>query len=268
MKKFLSFLLVLCLLAMPLSALASAATAADASLTGTDAEAGTPAEDGAPDQDTLVLDSVAAIADFILNPIKWCEIQITPAVLTTAEGEQDVYFVALRGAGMHMNKANNAIACLYSAFNLESKYYRLARDSIFEYVPEGSKVVFAGHSLGGMIEQQLSCAAEFTDKYELLNTLNMGSPAVMTKNENREGTLVRCVDTHDVIPKLSPCVFVNLKHYNDCIKIDGGYLGDPDAAHNLSYPREDLWGAYDALGVKDGGATITLNPADITIVHA
>ena len=263
MKKVFSVILALCILLVPMSALAAA--------TGTDAEV--PADTGIPTggktiPETLTLESVADVAAYILEPLRWCEIQISPAVLTTAEGEENVYFVALRGAGLHMNKANNAIACLYSAFNLESNYYRLARDSVFKYVPEGSKVVFAGHSLGGMIEQQLSCAEEFTSKYELLNTLNMGSPAVMTKNENREGTLVRCVDKQDVIPKLSPCVFVNLKHYNDCIKIDGGYLGDPNGAHNLSYMRDDLWGAYDVLGVKDGGAVITLQTADISIIHA
>ena len=264
MKKVLSVLLALCLLLLPLSVYA-AATETDAVLSGTDAQASADGEEAVPE--TLVLDSVADVASYILEPFTWCEIQIVPAVLTTAEGEQDVYFVALRGAGLQMNKANNAIACLYSAFNRESSYYRLARDAVFQYVPEGSRVVLAGHSLGGMIEQQLSCTAEFTARYELLNTLNMGSPAVMTKNENREGPLVRCVDTYDVIPKLSPCVFVNLKHYNDCIKINGGYLGDPDGAHNLSYRRDDLWGAYDALGVKDGGATITLKPADITALQ-
>ena len=264
MKKLLSLLLVLCLLAVPMNAFA-AVTDTDAAVSATDA---VPAGEGTDAPEALVLASVSDVADFILDPIVWCEIQIVPAVLTAAEGARDVYFVALRGAGLQMNKANNAFACLLSAFNRESNYYRMARDAIFQYVPEGSAVVFAGHSLGGMIEQQLSCAAEFTAKYELLNTLNMGSPAVMTKNENREGPLVRCVDKQDVIPKLSPCVFTDRQHYNDCIRLDGGYLGNPDGAHNLSYPRADLWGAYDVLGVKDGGATLTLNPAEITILKA
>ena len=106
MKKVLSVLLALCLLLLPLSVYA-AATETDAVLSGTDAQASADGEEAVPE--TLVLDSVADVATFILEPLTWCEIQIVPAVLTTAEGEQDVYFVALRGAGLQMNKANNAI---------------------------------------------------------------------------------------------------------------------------------------------------------------
>ena len=262
MKKFLSVILALCLMLLPMAVFAAAADA-DAA----DADAPEVAGEEPSVQETLVLASVADVAAFII-PNGSCEIQIAPAVLTTADGAQDVYFVALRGAGAAIHKANNVMACFLSAFNLSSKYYQMVRDAVFEYVPEGSKVVLAGHSLGGMVGQQLSCAEEFTSKYELLNTLNVGSPAVLTKNENREGTLVRCVDKQDVIPKLSPCALMNIQHYNDCIRIDGGYLGDPDGAHNKSYQRDDLWGEYDALGVKGGVAVITLQSADITALVA
>ena len=261
MKKILSVLLAVCLFALPVGALAQTGT--DAALTGTDAQE-PGAEPEAPE--TVALKSVADVAAFIIPT--HCEIQIAPAVLTTEEGEEDVYFVAVRGAGADIGKANNVIACFLSAFNRESKYYRMVRDAIFRYVPEGAKVVYAGHSLGGMVGQQLSCAAEFTSRYELLNTLNVGSPAVLTKNENREGTLVRCVEKQDLIPKLSPCALVDRKHFNDCIRLDGGYLGNPDGAHNQSYQREDLWGCYDALGVKDGSAVVTLNRAELTILIA
>ena len=33
--------------------------------------------------------------------------------------------------------------------------------------------------------------------------------------------------------------------------MDGGYLGNPDGAHNLSYPRADLWGGYDVSVSED-----------------
>lgn len=247
MKKLLSVLLALCLLALPLSALAAA--------TETDAEAA--------DADELVLASVADVATYILEPTPWGEIQIAPAVLSTADGARDVYLVALRGVGFSMDKTNNILACFLSAFNLESDFYRLTLKYINQYVPEGSAVVFAGHSLGGMIEQQLSCAEAFTSKYELLHTLNVGSPYVLVKAEQREGTLARCVDSTDVIPKLGPGALMDAFHANNYTKLDGGYLGDPDGAHNLSYMRADIWGSYDALGEKDGVATLTIQRADI-----
>ena len=254
MKKMLAILLALCLLAAPVYAFAAA--------TETDA-AGEPAASS----ELMTLRSVADVATFILEPVKWCEVQIVPAVLTTEDGAKDVYLVALRGTGFSLNKANNVLACFLSAFNLSSNYYRLARDSVFEHVPEGATLVAAGHSLGGMVLQQLSCTPEFTEKYELINTLNVGSPYVLTKAENREGALARFVEKSDVIPKLGPGALLDFVHYNDFVKVDGGYLGDPNGAHNLSYMREDLLGGYDALGVKDGGATLTLDPADIIMIH-
>ena len=267
MKKCLSLLLALCLLALPLTAFA-AMTETDAVLSDTDAvpadgDPEEPAGTETTDAETMVFDSVADVATYILEPSPWGEIQIAPAVLSTAEGTRDVYLVALRGVGFSMNKTNNILACFLSAFNLESDFYRLTLKYINQYVPEGSAVVFAGHSLGGMIEQQLSCAEAFTSKYELLHTLNIGSPYVLVKAEQREGTLVRCVDSTDVIPKLGPGALLDLLHYNDYIKLDGGYLGNPDAAHNLSYQRQDVWGAYDALGEKDGVATLTLQKSEV-----
>ena len=266
MKKWISVLLALCLLALPLFAFAeNVPTGTDAVLTSTDAE-GETGEDPVPA--TMTLSNVPDVATFILDPIVWCEIQIVPAVLTAEDGARDVYLVAIRGTGSSMKKANNVLACFLSSFNLSSKYYEMVRDAVYEYVPEGSAILMAGHSLGGMVAQQLSCTDEFTAKYELISTLNVGSPYVKTKAEKREGTLVRCVDRHDVIPKLGIGALLDFFHYSSFIRTDGGYLGDPDGAHNLSYRRADLWGAYDVRGVENGGATLTLNTADIVSLTA
>lgn len=250
MKKLLSIILAVCLCVCPLALFANAAA------TATDAEA----EDG------VTMTSIADVARFILEPHKWCEIQITPAVLSGADGAQDVYLVALRGTGFTMSKANNVVACFLSAFNITTDYYTMTLEAIYEYVPEGAKIVFAGHSLGGMIEQQLSCTEELTAKYEILNTLNMGSPYVLADASKREGPLVRFAEKSDIVPRLSPAVFVNLKAYNDMTIKDGGYGFDPNGAHNLSYMRADEWGEYDVLGVLNGGATLTVVYDDIILL--
>ena len=266
MKRWLSVLLALCLLTLPLFAFAEdAPTGTDAVLTGTDAAGET---DDEPVPATMTLTGVPDVATFILAPITWCEIQIVPAVMTTGEGARNVYLVAIRGTGSSMQKANNVLACFLSSFNLSSNYYEMVRDAVYEYVPEGSAILMAGHSLGGMVAQQLSCTDEFTAKYELISTLNVGSPYVVTKKEKREGTLVRCVDRHDVIPKLGVGALLDLFGYSSFVRTDGGYLGDPDGAHNLSYRRADLWGAYDVCGVENGGATLTLNTTDIVSLTA
>ena len=251
MKKLLSVLLAVCLCACPLALFAGAAA------TETDAQA----------EESVTMTSIADVAKFILEPHKWGEIQITPAVLSGADGAQNVYLVALRGTGFTMSKANNVVACFLSAFNITTDYYTMTLEAIKQYVPEGEKIVFAGHSLGGMIEQQLSCTEELTAKYEILNILNMGSPYVLADASKREGTLVRFAEKADIIPRLSPAVFVNLKAYNDVTIKEGGYGFDPNGAHNLSYMRADIWGEYDVLGVLNGGATLTVVYDDIVLLH-
>ena len=91
---------------------------------------------------------------------------------------------------------------------------------------------------------------------------------MLTKAADREGPLVRCADKFDVIPKFSPAVFVSPSNYRNAIVVDGGYFGNPDGAHNLSYPRADLWGGYDVFGVKGGSAALTFNTADLVILGA
>lgn len=266
MKKLLSLMLALCLCALMLLPAVAAATETDAVATPGDAE--TELVDGAvPETAEKTFTSVADVAKFILEPSPWGEIQITPATLQTEEGAQDVYLVALRGTGFSMNKSNNVIACFLSAFDMTSNFYRITRDAVFKYVPEGSRILFAGHSLGGMIEQQLTSRKEFTDKYEVLNTLTMGSPYVLTRSSSREGTLVRCVDSYDVIPLLGPGAVLGAGK-GKVHRLDGGYLGDPNSAHNLSYMRKDLWGGYDVLGVKDGSAKLVFQAADVITLSA
>ena len=260
MKKALCLMMTLLLALLPLSSVACA--------TGTDAAGG--ARDGivepeslVADGETVVLASVADVTTYILRRVSGeGEIHISPALLTTAEGEEEVYFVGVYGATGTLKKANNVIACFLCAFNLSSRYYEMVRDAVLEHVPEGAKIVFAGHSLGGMVEQQLSCTEAITSRYEVLNVLTVGSPYVAVDAGKREGTLVRFADRHDVIPKLGPGVFMSAGRMGLTVK-DCGYLGDPDGAHNLSYRRGDIWGEYDALGVCGGGATLTVSLPDV-----
>ena len=265
MKKIISAMLAAVLLLLPLSSVAFA--------TGTDAlpapaDGIVEPESLFVDGETMVLRSVADVATYILRrPSGEGEIHISPALLTTEEGEENVYFVAVYGATGTMKKANNVIACFLCAFNLSSRYYEMVRDAVLEHVPEGAKVVFAGHSLGGMVEQQLICTEAITSRYEVLNALNVGSPYVATDAGKREGTLVRFADRYDLIPKLGPGVFLPDGRKGLTVK-DCGYLGDPDGAHNLSYRQSDMWGTYDALGVMNGGAALTVSLPEVVNIVA
>ena len=218
------------------------------------------------DDSVVVCSRSAETVNFIFEGGgEWGDIHIVPAVLTVDGADTDIYLVALRGTGISMQKTNNIISSFQSAFNKPSAYLNLVRQTVLELIPEGAKIVFTGHSLGGMVEQQLICEPDFTAKYEILNTLTAGSPYIMTDASLREGTLIRLADKSDIIPHLSPATFLDINNQNNAEKKDGGYGLDLNKAHNESYINAEEWAEYDALGVKGGNAVITFSNADVII---
>ena len=128
--------------------------------------------------------------------------------------------------------------------------------------------MLAGHSLGGMIAQQLMCAEEITSRYEVLNTLTFGSPYVVVDTDKREGRLVRLEEQYDIIPKFSVAFLLAPDDYKGAIKRAGPYSGDTDAAHNRSYRNMDVWGGFDALGTENGAAKLVLDRDAVASMRA
>ena len=196
-------------------------------------------------------------------------LRITPATLTVDGEAQEIWLVMILGVKNRVNgkvnrQANNLMSCFLSAFNRPNAYYSLVKDTVFDVIPAGSKLVFACHSLGGMVAQQLRADADLQDAYEIVHTVTCGSPYIMVHTET-EGTFCRLINKNDAIPFMSPAtVIAPQKQFGDCYRIDGGYAGDFDGAHTKSYPDPAFWGGYDALGFPGGNATISFDPANIT----
>ena len=243
MKKAISICLVLCLFGLTLAPCAFA-------------------------EEPFTLSCVPEVSHFIQEPEPDGELHIVPATLETAEGPQEVWFVAVRGIDWLMRGSNNFFSYLLVSFNVNSNYFNFVKNAVLQYVPEGAKLVLAGHSLGGMIVQQLICAEELTEKYEIVNALTLGSPYVMVDAANREGRLMRMEDKYDTVPKFSIAALFSPADYNGGIKRDSPYLGDPNGAHNNSYKRMDIWGAFDVLGTENGGAKLVFDRADMTTLKA
>ena len=210
----------------------------------------------------LVCENAAAVMRFVIvergNTVP---IRIAPAVLATDNGETPVYVVGLLGVKSVKGQENNVKNCILAAFNRANGYRDLIKETIFAEIPAGSALVFACHSLGGMVAQQLRTDADLAEAYEIVNVMTAGSPYIMV-NGDGEGALNRLIDKFDVIPLLSPAtVLAPQKQFREAAREDGGYAFDPDGAHNLSYLRDEIWGAYDALGVKDGGAVLRIDAA-------
>lgn len=177
----------------------------------------------------------------------------------TQVNEDDVYVVGMSGTDpIALNSTTGVITDLLSGFEQDNKYVRNIKKVMFENIPEGSKIIISGHSLGGMVAQQISADKEIKDKYEILNVVAFGSP--MLNGVNREGNVQRLGDTSDVVPYLSVNTFKNIIwQVTGLNKEDGGYFGRFITAHCQSYQRDDVWGGYDVVGAKGGNATLTVD---------
>ena len=191
------------------------------------------------------------------------EITVSPIKITEKGKTRNAYIVCVMGMGYKLSKPNNPIACVPAAFNIRNQYYRLVRKTILKYVPKGSELLLYGHSLGGMVCQELACDKELKEPYKITKILTIGSPYIMVLKKNREGKLVRFADKSDTVPKLSPAFLIDRKDYKDAYFEDGAYNGNPDTSHNRSYRDADVWKKYDALGVKGGKAYFTYLPKDV-----
>lgn len=189
-------------------------------------------------------------------------ISIAEAVLKDENGKkQQVYLVALSGTELVYGQSTGVITDLLCGFEFDSWYLNNVTNAILETVPKNANLVITGHSLGGMIAQQVSAQKSIKDNYNILNVVTFGSPLISAGS--REGTIKRLGDTSDVVPYLSGRLFTNtIWAIMGLNRETGGYGADFLSAHNKSYGREDVWGKYgkkyDVLGYKGGKAKMTI----------
>ena len=185
-------------------------------------------------------------------------ITVTKGTLKKSLTSKTVYLVTLSGTEWVFNQSTEALTDLFSGFNLKSAYYANVVDVILNNIPKGSNLILAGHSLGGMIAQQVAADSTIKARYNILNTVCFGSPLLSAGL--REGTVKRLGDVSDVVPLLSAQIFVNpiwaLVGLN---RENGGYGAKTITAHKESYRRADVWGKYDAVGEKNGKNKLVLD---------
>ena len=104
------------------------------------------------------------------------------------------------------------------------------------------------------------------DNYQVSNTVTFGSPLI-TPPGGREGRVTRLSDSSDPIPVLSADTVMNPvqgilgPHY------ETSRYNNIDA-HTHSYVDPAVWGNYDALGQKNGSATITTDSSQSRFFQA
>ena len=185
-------------------------------------------------------------------------ISITKGTLKSGLSSKTVYLVTLSGTELVLNQSTGVFTDLLSGFNLDNVYYSNVVSIIKANVPKNANLVIAGHSLGGMIAQQVAANSDIKARYNVLNTVCFGSPLLAAGS--REGTVRRLGDVSDPVPYLSGSLFNNtLWAILGLNREDGGYGIRGITAHNESYYRTDLWGKYDVTGTKNGNAKLILD---------
>ena len=173
-------------------------------------------------------------------------ISITKGTLKSGFSSKTVYLVTLSGTELVLNQSTGVLTDLLSGFNLNNVYYANTVNIIKANVPKNANLIIAGHSLGGMIAQQVAADSGIKSRYNVLNTVCFGSPLLAAGS--REGTVRRLGDVSDPVPYLSGSLFNNtIWAIMGLNREDGGYGIRGITAHNQSYFRTDLWGRYDVI---------------------
>ena len=194
-------------------------------------------------------------------------ISITKGTLRQGLSSKTVYLVTLSGTELVFNQSTEVLTDLFSGFDLDNAYYYNVVRVIQQNVPRGANLILAGHSLGGMIAQQVAADSSIKANYNVLNTVTFGSPLLSVGS--REGVVRRLGDVSDVVPYLSGRLFTNpITAIFGLNREDGKYYGRPITAHNASYSRTDLWSRYDVTGTKNGSARLELNLSTRTFFQA
>ena len=170
---------------------------------------------------------------------------------------REVYLVCLSGANLSFTRKDNFDAFFASALSIHSEYYATAKKNILKTVPDGANIIFAGHSAGGNVAQQLACDSTIRAKYTIINTLACGSPEVIAIG--REGTLHRLCDALDPVPYISLAFPANFFLEISYQWGDYSKLQNP---HADSYYNEKAWSNFDCLGNRNGVSYFTCNYND------
>lgn len=172
--------------------------------------------------------------------------------------DMDVWTVGLRGTDGSMDKTSplSLPTCFKSATARENVFFTLVKSAMLREIPAGANVVFIGHSLGGMVSQQLGADEELKSTYRLLNVLTFGSPYVPFRGNRCN--LHRMIERADLIPMTcSAALFAN--PFLGRVSFESaGYYFRPLGAHCDSYEKSPVWRDYDCFGIKNGGRYLTL----------
>lgn len=191
---------------------------------------------------------------------------ITRGTLVTGDVRTPIYLVAVHGLeGNAKGQTATDESCLNAGTEQESIYLDDLIQTIQNNVPQGSNLIIAGHSLGGMVSQQAAANPKLQEDYNILYVITFGSP--LLSKDKTEGEVNRMVASGDVVPYLSIYTLNDLdSQINDRHRESVNSL--PLISHVLGYKEAEAWKDYDALGVKNGNAVLEMDDSTTTRFYA
>ena len=194
-------------------------------------------------------------------------ITVTKGTWSKGSSSRTVYLVTMSGTETVSNQTTGYLTDALAGFNLNNKYYSNGVSVIMTNIPVNSNLILAGHSLGGMVAQQVAADSRIKTCYNVMNTVCFGSPLLAAGT--REGVVKRLGDTSDLVPYMSGSLINNTAWAIAGLnRENGGYGLDAYSAHVKSYLRTDEWGKYDVTGCKYGSAKLTLDLSTLNYYHS
>lgn len=176
-----------------------------------------------------------------------------------------VYVVSLAGLDIFntiQGGYNGLLDTQLAGQDLPGPYLARIEQVMKKQIPRGGNVFFYGHSLGGMVAQQLAAKKSIKDRYNICYTVCFASP-IVGGYKDKEGKVVRFIEEGDAVPLSSTesqLEALGLYQSDDTV-VKGNYGWGLDLlnAHNQGYAIVDTFKGYDVIGQKKGTASLTID---------
>lgn len=176
----------------------------------------------------------------------------------TAPGAR-MWLVTLSGTELVGDQATGVQEVILAGLAGDTAYQDAVVAAISDAVPTGEKIILAGHSLGGLVAQQLAQDSLFNGRYDIRNVVVFGTPAI--RDMPREGVVRRLATDGDPITYLGVQLGIGA-HFEDAAEacdIAQYAISGLGNSHLCGYINSVAWNNYDVFGIEGGDAIIDVN---------